>query len=52
MESFGTIAELSKNVKKSIGTPNNEVFYSCSEVPTFGLKNYLKIIRGIIFKTY
>jgi len=42
MESFGIIAELSKN--ESIGTPNNEVFYSSSKVPAFKLKNYLKII--------
>jgi len=39
MKSFGTIAELSKNAKKSAGTLNNEVLYSCSEVPAAGLKN-------------
>jgi len=39
MESFGTITELLKNAKKAIGTLNNEVLYSCSEVPAVGLKN-------------
>jgi len=46
MKNFGTITELSKNAKKSAGTPNNEVFYSCGEVPALGLKNYLNIIRS------
>jgi len=46
MESFGTIAELLKNVEKSAETPINEVLYSCGEVPAAGLKNRLKIIRG------
>jgi len=52
MESFGTIAELSKNAKntkKSAGTSNNEILYSCGEVSALGLKNYLKIIRGRYF---
>jgi len=39
MEGFGTIAELSKNAKKSTGTPIKEVLYSCDEVPALGLKN-------------
>jgi len=39
MENFGTIAELSKNAKKSAGTPNNKVLHSCGEVPALGLKN-------------
>jgi len=39
MKSFGTIPELSKNAKETTGTLNNEVLYSCSEVPAVGLKN-------------
>jgi len=35
MESFGTIAELWKNAKKSTGILNKAVLYSCSEVSTF-----------------
>jgi len=46
MESSGTIAELSKNAKKLIGTPNNAVLYSCSEIPTFRFKNCLKTIKS------
>jgi len=46
MESFGTIAELSENAKKSAGTPDNEVLYSCSEVPALGIKNRLKIFKN------
>jgi len=41
MESFGTIAELSKNAKKSTGTPPKEVLYCCGEVQALGLKNCL-----------
>jgi len=33
MESFKTIAELSKNAKQSVGTSNIAVLYSCSEIP-------------------
>jgi len=49
MESFGTIAELSKNAKEATGTLNNEVLYSCSEVLTFRLKNCLKTIKNQYF---
>jgi len=42
MESVGTIAELSKNARKSAGTRNNVIFYSYDEVPMDGLKKSFK----------
>jgi len=51
-KSFGIIAELSKNAKKSTRTRNNKVLYSRGKVPACGLKNnqrsifFLKPIRN------
>ena len=45
IESFRTIAELSKNAQKSSRTHYKMVLYSCSAVPSCGFKN-----RLIIFK--
>jgi len=50
MESFRTIAELSKNAKKSTGIPNKAVLHSCNEVPKFRLKNCLKTIKSLFLK--
>jgi len=49
MESFRTIAELFENAKKATGTLNNEVLYSCSEVPAVELKNCSKTIKNRYF---